>query len=270
MDIPEGQPAWSASCGASPRTREQRSSPFVVIIVIAAVIWLGRNKASTSLNEATTGTTPRTSPPWRPYSPVSHTVAAPSGSARPSRSGCARLVKSGNETAVKIRCAECGCVVDRGVRVTPCGDPECCCKELPVRGSGKDQTRETGGLSRRRSGEPAPGPTYLARQTRVQGETLLPLKGLCRELVTNSPRAGGILKRVHDSVLPSQGNWGRAPILIGCSCRRLEQRGGHTVHGPPGLFALARPDGSTGSVLTPSPTISSSLRRSANRTFAPP
>jgi|GEM_PF-2069494 hypothetical protein len=42
-----------------------------------------------------------------------------------------------------IRCAECGCVVDRGVRITPCGDPECCCKELPVRGSGKDQGQAT-------------------------------------------------------------------------------------------------------------------------------
>ncbi len=45
---------------------------------------------------------------------------------------------------MEIRCAECGCVVDRGVRVTPCGDPECCCKELPVRGGDKDQARETG------------------------------------------------------------------------------------------------------------------------------
>jgi len=33
---------------------------------------------------------------------------------------------------MEIRCAGCGCVVDRGVRVVLCGDPKCCCKELPV------------------------------------------------------------------------------------------------------------------------------------------
>jgi len=44
---------------------------------------------------------------------------------------------------VEIRCAGCGCLVDRGVRVALCGDPECCCKELPVRGSGKDQGQAT-------------------------------------------------------------------------------------------------------------------------------
>jgi hypothetical protein len=33
---------------------------------------------------------------------------------------------------VKIACAECGCVVDRGIRLAVCSDPECCCKDLPV------------------------------------------------------------------------------------------------------------------------------------------
>ena len=35
-----------------------------------------------------------------------------------------------------------------------------------------------GGLSRRRSGGPAPGPTYLARQTRVPAESNFTTKSL--------------------------------------------------------------------------------------------
>jgi hypothetical protein len=35
---------------------------------------------------------------------------------------------------MEIICADCGCLVDRGVIVTPCGKhPECCCRDLPVR-----------------------------------------------------------------------------------------------------------------------------------------
>ena len=34
---------------------------------------------------------------------------------------------------MKIACAECGCVVDRGVRIIPCEDTECCCRDLPIR-----------------------------------------------------------------------------------------------------------------------------------------
>jgi hypothetical protein len=34
---------------------------------------------------------------------------------------------------MEIACAECGCVVDRGVRMIPCKDTECCCRELPIR-----------------------------------------------------------------------------------------------------------------------------------------
>ena len=30
-------------------------------------------------------------------------------------------------------CADCGCLVDRGIRTAVCGDPECCCAQLPVR-----------------------------------------------------------------------------------------------------------------------------------------
>ena len=37
------------------------------------------------------------------------------------------------EWAMPIRCADCGCVVARGLRLTLCGDPSCCCAEPPVR-----------------------------------------------------------------------------------------------------------------------------------------
>ena len=33
---------------------------------------------------------------------------------------------------VEILCADCGCLVDRGVRVTVCGDPDCCCAHLAI------------------------------------------------------------------------------------------------------------------------------------------
>jgi hypothetical protein len=37
-------------------------------------------------------------------------------------------------TDVEIFCADCGCVVDRGVIVQPCNRHRgCCCGELPVR-----------------------------------------------------------------------------------------------------------------------------------------
>jgi hypothetical protein len=36
-------------------------------------------------------------------------------------------------TVVRIECAECGCIVDSGVRLVPCGKPECCCRDLPMR-----------------------------------------------------------------------------------------------------------------------------------------
>lgn len=35
--------------------------------------------------------------------------------------------------AVEILCADCGCLVDRGVRITVCDDVNCCCRDLPVR-----------------------------------------------------------------------------------------------------------------------------------------
>lgn len=40
--------------------------------------------------------------------------------------------------AMEIVCADCGCLVDRGVRVTVCAvGPDCCCQDLPIRA--KDQ-----------------------------------------------------------------------------------------------------------------------------------
>jgi len=38
---------------------------------------------------------------------------------------------SGQHVRVEIACADCGCLVDRGVVLVRCGDPECCCRELP-------------------------------------------------------------------------------------------------------------------------------------------
>jgi len=34
---------------------------------------------------------------------------------------------------MEIACADCGCVVDAGERVTVCGKPECCCAALRMR-----------------------------------------------------------------------------------------------------------------------------------------
>ena len=31
-----------------------------------------------------------------------------------------------------IACADCGCLVDRGIRVESCADFDCCCRHLPV------------------------------------------------------------------------------------------------------------------------------------------
>jgi hypothetical protein len=30
-----------------------------------------------------------------------------------------------------MRCAGCGCLVERGEVVERCDDPDCCCKDLP-------------------------------------------------------------------------------------------------------------------------------------------
>jgi hypothetical protein len=44
---------------------------------------------------------------------------------------------------VDIICAECGCIVDRGVRLAPCDSPECCYKRLPIREGDEDQEQAT-------------------------------------------------------------------------------------------------------------------------------
>jgi hypothetical protein len=33
---------------------------------------------------------------------------------------------------MEIYCADCGCLVERGVVIIPCGTDECCCAQLPV------------------------------------------------------------------------------------------------------------------------------------------
>ena len=50
-------------------------------------------------------------------------------------------------------CAECGCLVDGGVRLATCGDPACCCAGLPVAGAEVPAPLETGPAVAR---EPAP------------------------------------------------------------------------------------------------------------------
>ena len=42
-------------------------------------------------------------------------------------------VRDGGPTLalVEIECADCGCIVDLGVRLVPCRKPECCCRHLP-------------------------------------------------------------------------------------------------------------------------------------------
>jgi hypothetical protein len=34
---------------------------------------------------------------------------------------------------MEMHCADCGCLVEGGVRVVPCNTAECCCLDLPIR-----------------------------------------------------------------------------------------------------------------------------------------
>lgn len=35
---------------------------------------------------------------------------------------------------MEMTCADCGCLVDRGVIIRPCDEhPDCCCRDLAVR-----------------------------------------------------------------------------------------------------------------------------------------
>lgn len=34
---------------------------------------------------------------------------------------------------MEYKCAECGCLVERGIRVLVCAEPNCCCGDLPAR-----------------------------------------------------------------------------------------------------------------------------------------
>src|SRR6516225_5169475 len=64
---------------------------------------------------------------------------------------------------MEVRCAGCGCLVDAGEVVERCGDPECCCKDLPDKPSGSlacgasSIGTSSAGLSSR-DGVEAPGP----------------------------------------------------------------------------------------------------------------
>jgi hypothetical protein len=46
-----------------------------------------------------------------------------------------RASRIGQDAQVEIVCADCGCVVDRGVVLVRCGNAECCCRDLPDRES---------------------------------------------------------------------------------------------------------------------------------------
>ncbi len=34
---------------------------------------------------------------------------------------------------MEIECADCGCLVDAGIRIVPCDKSDCCCRHLPAR-----------------------------------------------------------------------------------------------------------------------------------------
>ncbi len=34
--------------------------------------------------------------------------------------------------ALLIKCADCGCLVSKGIRHVLCEDPNCCCQDLPI------------------------------------------------------------------------------------------------------------------------------------------
>lgn len=50
----------------------------------------------------------------------------------------------GTLSTMEMSCAECGCVVDRGIRVAVCSDPGCCCRDLPLSGRSDDVTQDSG------------------------------------------------------------------------------------------------------------------------------
>ena len=32
---------------------------------------------------------------------------------------------------MEIACADCGCIIERGIVLVRCGNPDCCCRDLP-------------------------------------------------------------------------------------------------------------------------------------------
>lgn len=47
--------------------------------------------------------------------------------------GCQPALPATYSWSMVMSCADCGCLVERGVRVTSCDRPTCCCSELPTR-----------------------------------------------------------------------------------------------------------------------------------------
>ena len=58
----------------------------------------------------------------------------------PDRARAPIPVDTGRTDDVQIECAECGCLVDRGVVVRRCDSTDCCCAGLPDRA--EEVTRE--------------------------------------------------------------------------------------------------------------------------------
>jgi hypothetical protein len=87
---------------------------FVVIIVIAGIIWLRRNEAPTPFTKAADRIA-RTRPPWSPYRAPPHSVLRPSGSAYQLTMGAITRWSCGHEATLSRP-------LDPGVTVatTPC------------------------------------------------------------------------------------------------------------------------------------------------------
>ena len=82
---------------------------------------IGRRNAT--VNSPAQAATTRT----HPHHGTDHTVRSATG-------GPAAFPVATYHGPVKVACAECGCVVDAGLRVQACDDRNCCCRDLPVRG----------------------------------------------------------------------------------------------------------------------------------------
>lgn len=54
---------------------------------------------------------------------------------------------------MRMACAECGCVVDAGTRLSTCPDAGCCCATLPTATDADPGERSSGSVARWRRDE---------------------------------------------------------------------------------------------------------------------